>query len=223
MTTTRPLCTGCKNFARRLFDPAPLEGEHITLHRNFAELSKCATDLCDLCKFIRREFYYYSPEHEVYFFTDQMLQDDSKSVHVNLGRENPEDLCDITKRHWQFYHGKNPGPSSSLSHNNWVKDRSAVPHVVSNDITLEKLLMLSRQWLTSCIAEHKKCGSRTGGDSPFLPTRLLDVGSLGQPFIQLVLSEDLPKSRKNDYVPSAIVGAQPSMQLALPRTTLEKD
>jgi hypothetical protein len=203
MTTTRPLCTGCKLFVGRLFDPAPLEGEHITLHRSFAELSKCATDLCNLCKFIRREFYYDSPDYEAYFFTDQRLQDDSKSVHVNVfpyHREKPEDFCDVTKRLWQFFQGNSPGPSSFRSHNDYVKDRSAVLHVLGNDISLDKLLMLARKWLTSCIAEHKKCGSRTGGDSFFLPTRLLDVGSPGQPFIQLVLSEDLPKSRKNDYI-----------------------
>jgi len=132
-----------------------------------------------------------------------MLQDDSKSVHVNLFPSdggNPEGLCDVTKRLWQFFHGKHPGPSSYRSHNNWVKGSLTVPHILGNDISLEKLFMLSRQWLTSCIAEHKKCGALTGDDSPFLPTRLLDLGSAGQPFIRLVLSEDLPKSRKNDYI-----------------------
>jgi hypothetical protein len=202
MTTTSPRCAGCETFVKRLFDPAPLHDERITMHRNFAELSKCATELCDLCKLMRRQFYYHSADYVSYNHTDQRLQDDLNSVCVFVStpkRANSEELCDVTKRSWQFYHGNLPGPSSR-SHNISVKDRTPVPHVLGNDISLENLLTLSRQWLTSCVVDHKKCGSRTSGGSSYLPRRLLDVGLPGQPSIQLVLSEDLPKSQKSDYI-----------------------
>lgn len=54
--------------------------------------------------------------------------------------------------------------------------------------------------MTKCLLEHKQCGIRPEDHTSFLPTRLIDVGSLGDPCLRLVLSDDLPQSKKSNYV-----------------------
>lgn len=67
-------------------------------------------------------------------------------------------------------------------------------------------MKLARQWLGDCLTNHSKCGghciTQTNGDgmaTPWLPTRLLEVGPKNSPTVRIVLSKDLLTS---DAAPS---------------------
>ena len=217
MAPVRSLCTGCQTFVARFFDPAPLlrdvsivlhesfaelpapllRDAFVVLHESFAELSKCATEQCDLCRFIGREFYYYSSDHLNYSFTELCLRENSKVISIRPSRWGPSGL---TERTWQFYHGEQLGSCSYYDSNKWLKNTLDARNAFGNHQDIDRLLLLSRQWLASCLSSHIKCNLGHQDGSSFLPTRLLDVGSPGQPFINLVLSEDLATSRRNEYM-----------------------
>lgn len=204
MATQDVLCGGCQNFVDRLFDPRPLKkqfGHQIHLHKNFAELSKCGVESCRLCLFIRRELCYHSSNYESYIYTEEMLQSDPSPVSVSLfvfNSKKPNSLSDVTERSWQYYHGDVPGPSYNGT-NRYMRHRSDIVRELDSQVYPDQLLLLSRRWLTKCREEHQKCRRKFENTDSFLPTRLLDVGSPGEPSICLKLSKDLPQKEGIQY------------------------
>jgi hypothetical protein len=58
-----------------------------------------------------------------------------------------------------------------------------------------------RHWLTRCLLERKRCARRTGNqEDMFLPTRLINVGTASEPGLNLVLSAELPRSRRSQHI-----------------------
>ncbi|KAK4224651.1 heterokaryon incompatibility protein-domain-containing protein [Podospora fimiseda] len=56
-------------------------------------------------------------------------------------------------------------------------------------------LKLAKSWLENCCKNHFSCGARNPSNAPFLPTRLLDVGTIDSPCLRLVYGSSLdPKS-----------------------------
>ncbi|KAI8652310.1 HET domain-containing protein [Fusarium keratoplasticum] len=63
---------------------------------------------------------------------------------------------------------------------------------------LEEMVKLIRQWLTTCSNYHQECGrdqDRVEGLPP-LPTRVIDVGTLGQPHLRLHVPE---RGERDEY------------------------
>ncbi|KAH7087112.1 heterokaryon incompatibility protein-domain-containing protein [Paraphoma chrysanthemicola] len=197
------ICEGCRHFKTRLFDPSPFERVSFTIHKNFAELSLCADTVCDLCKYIRRQLCYHSSNYETYTYSDDDFQDVHKSITVSLYvfnyKKSPDSHTNIETRGWQFFLGGWPGPSNNEASKRWVKDRSINRRYIGDDLSLHRLLTVSQAWLTTCIAEHRKCEPQAGKEYTFRPTRLLAVGQTGQHSIRLVLSKDLSENKKIDY------------------------
>ena len=52
-------------------------------------------------------------------------------------------------------------------------------------------LNLAKTWLHNCLNNHSSCGARHPSAEPFVPTRLLDVGTAGAPQLRLVLGASL--------------------------------
>ncbi|EEU44543.1 uncharacterized protein NECHADRAFT_85196 [Fusarium vanettenii 77-13-4] len=57
-------------------------------------------------------------------------------------------------------------------------------------------LQLAKEWLWSCLDSHPSCGPRYPSTEDFVPTRLLDIGTIESPLLRLVSGASLdPKSR----------------------------
>jgi Heterokaryon incompatibility protein (HET) len=184
-------CTGCQDLVKRLFDPEPLDkGTYIDIHTTFVELVQCGKTKCDLCQFIAREFYYQSHIGVRYFYPTEALDICSDEVKIALFNNNDGGRtlsCQLGHRagsHFTTQPPFRPGRSWEV----WQKYESP-----------ESLIALSRDWLNDCLLRHKTCGPHFQGADAFLPTRLVGVGSQNEPFLRLVLSTDLPPTRKTSY------------------------
>jgi hypothetical protein len=160
------ICKGCQGFRNRLFDPKPLQEGHIVIHKNFAELSNCADNSCDLCKYIRRELSYHSRDFETYSFKSEDFQNVHHGISVKLSLldwKAPGYRTTIENRYWHFFLGPRSGPQHFHAHNNQVKDRSLTQQRIPDEnIGRDRLLSLSREWLKTCTTKHEKCGPQAG-------------------------------------------------------------
>jgi hypothetical protein len=188
-------------FKDRVFDIDLIEGEkgQICIHTSYEELSACADSFCDMCKFIRRELWYYHSFGRYYF--RQFLESRHQKLSIHL-------LCGKPK--WSQYPCWNievrNNSKNELLHEPLLgyprlelKPQKAVETRGTNP-TLRQTLELSRHWLATCKSEHQNCGPYVDEDTHFLPTRLLEVGSPGQKSIKLVLSKDISYTSCTDYV-----------------------
>ena len=75
---------GCQTFKDRVFDLDLIldEKERICIYKNYEELSACADSICDMCKFIRRELWYYHHIDRYYF--RRIIEDPHQKLSISL-------------------------------------------------------------------------------------------------------------------------------------------
>lgn len=207
------LCKGCQELSDQLFDPGalPENGDEVIIHQNYAELSKCAETCCNLCKFIRREMHYHSLGRNDYSFTSEDFHNVHSKIRIEL--VGTQSMDQQHQCGWLWFGEKNTGCPLYRAFNNLGNQR-----MLGDEVSVEQSLLLCREWLSSCLNGHKSCGPQSKTDPPCYPTRLLQVGSRGQQSINLVLSKDLEKNKKNEYATlSYCWGAQPTQLARLKR------
>ncbi|KAH7134989.1 heterokaryon incompatibility protein-domain-containing protein [Dendryphion nanum] len=188
------LCSLCQNIAvtwlvPRFYDirdskyPAHQEPVHWWTHSSWADFLQAAKT-CRLCALIlsemqdtTREDYWKTTQLGIRFtaYGKSMLEvtcvEMKKQAKLNVGM-NHEDLL------------RAPSSSCNLFTTRLISPQAGSPRNIS---TIE-------QWLSICKNTHKKCtlNSTNLTDPPtrHLPTRVLDVGSIGSPFIHLDLPLD---------------------------------
>lgn len=181
------VCKGCQDFKDGFFnlDLDRRSRCETVIHRNFKEMSECADTFCNMCAFFRREVHLLadrSPSERDYF------QDPDNDVHLSGEPGIYEGGIRLN-----IHAGKRIITWRDLFLEPWNKEE-----IREEDPTLEQQVGFARGWLATCRAEHKWCGSQATDDPTYLPTRVLDVGSLGQDSIRLVSSESL-QSTNIDY------------------------
>ena len=196
------LCERCQTFKDRVFnlDLILNEKERICIQTNYEELSACADSICDMCKFIRREIWYY--HHINRYFFRRFIEDPHQklSIYLQYGKKGwSEYLWWIIKVGNSSKDEPNYEPMLGYPLVDYLGPQKAV-NTRGASLTLKQTLELSRHWLATCKSEHKNCAPCVDEGRHFLPTRLLDVGSPGQEFIQLVLSKDISYTGCTDYV-----------------------
>ncbi|KAK5214989.1 hypothetical protein LTR72_011922 [Exophiala xenobiotica] len=190
-------CEGCRRLVHKLFsnttdlyEGRERLGREIVIHESFTDLGRCATGSCDLCRFFRRELYYYSSDQATYCFSDEYLTRSTDSVRFK-----------VSTGHFQLYLGGKPGPTFSTS-NRRTANIFTAPLALKSSNNQNRLITLCRSWFRTCTLEHKKCDPLLASREPFLPKRLLDVGSATDPLLRLILSEDIPppKDCQTEYL-----------------------
>jgi hypothetical protein len=185
------LCHGCQEFRMRMFQSInefPKEGVDIHLHKSFAELSECADSCCHLCHYFRREICF---DHNLR--DKDFAQNQDHVIGVSVCKYT---LWEKVKTDWQLSYGEGRTrrkPSSGARRDN--------PHMYRAQVTsLEQLVEMSSRRLATCQSEHQSCQRQSTQHLGFLPTRLLDVGPIGQPEIRLVSCETLEMTGSTVYL-----------------------
>jgi hypothetical protein len=176
------------------FDPD--NTEEIKVHENFADLVHCAESRCELCRFIRREFHYVTWDGAFYRFPEDLLAASHETVMVNVFGILEDDVSSETV--W-FSIGDLTEPTFEFNSSSGDK-ASVLPSVSRHGEDERYHTVLMRHWLTRCLLNHKRCAMRAGAQEDiFLPTRLIDVGTVSESCLNLILSADLPRSRRSKY------------------------
>ncbi|KAK2612607.1 hypothetical protein QQS21_001379 [Conoideocrella luteorostrata] len=126
-------------------------------------------------------------------YVNQFQKDPTPNSLGNLLATDSETLVSEAANSWlvlEFY-----GPGAQIVLPLELATRNEAEEIAQRNIDeqastgCQEGLQLGRAWLHNCIANHKSCGPRQ--PETWLPTRILDVGSVDDPTVRLVLSSSL--------------------------------
>ncbi|KAJ8110922.1 hypothetical protein OPT61_g6359 [Boeremia exigua] len=147
-----------------------------------------------MCKFWRRELWFDHNRSGSYLFREH-LEDPSCSISIWLWTEDGYGLTGASRLLWAFKCGNVLGSKRQVRYA--TRDDAVVR---AQDLSPERMLKKGREWVATCCDSHKHCGIKNDGEEHFLPTRLLDVGVLGQQSVRLVSSEQIRETDGTSYV-----------------------
>ena len=188
------LCKGCRIFQNQVFEirsNADYTTLNIAIHANYGELVACAESSCDLCKFLRRELWYFRYVDYVY---RPHLETSEDEISIDLAwtpQDEPLEEADDPENpglvHWRLNLGSIQPPQLR---NLWSRQPTDAL-VRRRKLTTEQPLEIWRQWLVTCKSMHAHCDPNIDDGAGFLPTMLLDVGMPGQESIKLIRSREI--------------------------------
>lgn len=121
------------------------------------------------------------------------MRPNAGTVRVNVHLLEPDEpkLFAPNDKGFQFYLGEWPAASFSTSAR-FERKPVGPPICRDSPLRMEKILQLSKTWLTNCLIDHPSCAKELGEHAACWPTRLIDVGpSQGRLRPRFVLSTSL--------------------------------